>query len=50
MNWHIEPVTKNKKAYLNLLLLADESEAMIDRYEAKCSSPRRAAKPSPHVS
>ena len=32
MNWHIEPVTKNKKAYLNLLLLADESEAMIDRY------------------
>lgn len=32
MNWHIEPITKNKKAYLNLLLLADESEAMIDRY------------------
>ena len=25
-------VTKNKKRYLNLLLLADEQESMIDRY------------------
>jgi GNAT superfamily N-acetyltransferase len=28
----IEKVIKNKKQYLDLLLLADESEAMIDRY------------------
>lgn len=32
MKPHIAPVTKNKKAYLDLLLLADESEAMLDRY------------------
>ncbi len=25
-------ITKNKKEYLNLLLLADEQEDMIDRY------------------
>jgi GNAT superfamily N-acetyltransferase len=28
----IEKITKNKKQYLDLLLLADESENMIDRY------------------
>lgn len=28
----IEKITKNKKQYLDLLLLADESEDMIDRY------------------
>lgn len=28
----IEKITKNKKQYLDLLLLADESEYMIDRY------------------
>jgi len=28
----IEKVTENKKDYLSLLLLADESEAMIDKY------------------
>ena len=28
----IHQVTKNKKAYLELLLLADEQESMIDRY------------------
>jgi len=28
----IEKITKNKKQYLDLLLLADESEAMIDKY------------------
>ncbi len=28
----IEKIIKNKKQYLNLLLLADESENMIDRY------------------
>lgn len=29
---NIERVTQNKKAYLDLLLLADEQESMIDRY------------------
>lgn len=28
----VEKITKNKKQYLDLLLLADESENMIDRY------------------
>jgi GNAT superfamily N-acetyltransferase len=28
----IEKITKNKKQYLDLLLLADEQEDMIDRY------------------
>lgn len=28
----IEKITKNKKQYLDLLLLADESEEMIDKY------------------
>lgn len=28
----IEKITENKKAYLDLLLLADEQENMIDRY------------------
>ena len=28
----IRQVTENKKAYLELLLLADEQESMIDRY------------------
>ena len=28
----ITKVTSNKKQYLQLLLLADEEEAMIDRY------------------
>jgi len=28
----IEKITKNKKQYLDLLLLADESENMIDKY------------------
>lgn len=28
----IEPITHNKKRYLDLLLLADEQEDMIDRY------------------
>ena len=28
----IEKITENKKQYLDLLLLADESEDMIDRY------------------
>lgn len=27
-----EKITRNKKQYLDLLLLADESEHMIDRY------------------
>ena len=31
----IEKITKNKKQYLDLLLLADESEKMIDRYLEK---------------
>jgi GNAT superfamily N-acetyltransferase len=30
----IEKVTRNKKQYLDLLLLADEQESMIDRYLA----------------
>ena len=30
----IEKITHNKKQYLDLLLLADEQEAMIDRYLA----------------
>ena len=29
---HITKITHNKKAYLPLLLLADEEEAMLDRY------------------
>ena len=29
---HITKITNNKKAYLPLLLLADEEEAMLDRY------------------
>ena len=29
---HITKITNNKKAYLTLLLLADEEEAMLDRY------------------
>lgn len=29
---NIKIVTNNKKAYMNLLLLADEQESMIDRY------------------
>lgn len=29
---HITKITHNKKAYLLLLLLADEEEAMLDRY------------------
>lgn len=29
---NILPLTKNKKQYINLLLLADEQESMIDRY------------------
>lgn len=29
---HIRKVTENKKNYIDLLLLADESEAMIDKY------------------
>ena len=28
----IRQITDNKKKYIDLLLLADESEAMIDRY------------------
>ncbi len=28
----VEKISKNKKQYLDLLLLADESEAMIDKY------------------
>ena len=28
----IRKITDNKKKYIDLLLLADESEAMIDRY------------------
>ena len=28
----IRQITNNKKKYIDLLLLADESEAMIDRY------------------
>jgi len=32
MNMKIIEVTENKKAYLALLLLADEQETMIDRY------------------
>lgn len=31
----IKKVTENKKAYLDLLLLADESEVMIDKYLAR---------------
>lgn len=29
---YIQKITRNKKAYLDLLLLADEQEDMIDRY------------------
>ena len=29
---NIIPITKNKKQYIELLLLADEQESMIDRY------------------
>lgn len=29
---HVKTISENKKAYLPLLLLADESERMIDRY------------------
>ena len=29
---NIIPITENKKQYIDLLLLADESESMIDRY------------------
>lgn len=29
---HIEKITKNKKQFIDLLLLADEQEDMIDRY------------------
>ncbi|MCC8023590.1 MAG: GNAT family N-acetyltransferase [Clostridiales bacterium] len=32
MGFEIAEVTENKKAYLDLLLLADEQEDMIDRY------------------
>ena len=31
----ITKITHNKKAYLPLLLLADEEEAMLDRYLAR---------------
>lgn len=33
----ITKVTSNKKQYLPLLLLADEEEAMIDRYLERCT-------------
>jgi len=29
---HITQITSNKKAFLPLLLLADESEHMVDKY------------------
>ena len=29
---NIYPILRNKKQYLDLLLLADEQESMIDRY------------------
>lgn len=29
---HIKKITRNKKEYLDLLLLADEQESMIDKY------------------
>ena len=32
MNFCIKQITDNKKQYIDLLLLADESEPMIDRY------------------
>lgn len=32
MSFCIKKITNNKKQYLDLLLLADESESMIDRY------------------
>ena len=32
MSFYIKQITDNKKQYLDLLLLADESELMIDRY------------------
>lgn len=32
MNYRIEQVQKNKKAFLSLLLVGDEQETMIDRY------------------
>ncbi len=31
----IKEITQNKKAYLSLLLLADEQESMIDKYLTK---------------
>jgi GNAT superfamily N-acetyltransferase len=34
MCWKIEKITKNKKQFLDLLLLADEQENMIDKYLA----------------
>ena len=32
MDYHIIKISRNKKQYLNLLLLGDEQETMIDRY------------------
>ena len=30
--YHIEQITTDKRAFMPLLLLADEQESMIDRY------------------
>ena len=32
MDYHIIKISRNKKQYLDLLLLGDEQETMIDRY------------------
>ena len=32
MDYHIVKISRNKKQYLDLLLLGDEQEIMIDRY------------------
>ena len=34
MDYHIIKISRNKKQYLDLLLLGDEQETMIDRYLA----------------
>ena len=32
MDYHIVKISRNKKQYLDLLLLGDEQEIMVDRY------------------